>query len=98
VRAARVDEDNHAGYWEHPSLIFFVEKNRGAKTELLEGLYNNGVDWSGGLGRPWRRWSSAPFLCGKLADKNEQKTGRRGVAALKREHGNYAPRVAGEGF
>jgi hypothetical protein len=48
VRAAKVDEDNHAGYWEHPSLIFFVEKNRGAKTELLEGLYNNGVDWSGG--------------------------------------------------
>jgi hypothetical protein len=47
VRAAGVEEDDRAGYWEHPSLIFFAKKNRGAEAELLASLAWRGEHWNG---------------------------------------------------
>jgi hypothetical protein len=34
----KAGEDDRARYWEHPSLILFVEKNRGTEVELLTSL------------------------------------------------------------
>jgi hypothetical protein len=36
-------EDDRAGYWERPCLIFLVEKNRGTETELLMSSSWSGV-------------------------------------------------------
>jgi hypothetical protein len=36
-------EDDRAGYWERPRLIFLVEKNRGTETELLMSSSWSGV-------------------------------------------------------
>jgi hypothetical protein len=46
VRMDGVEEGDHAGYWERPSLNFFAEKNLGAEAELLgwsawHGEYSN---------------------------------------------------------
>jgi hypothetical protein len=35
VSVAGVKEEDRAGHWEHPHLIFFVKKNHGAEMELL---------------------------------------------------------------
>jgi hypothetical protein len=40
-----------------------------------------GSTLTAGRRRPWRRWSLGMFLSRALADKNEQKKGRRLVAA-----------------
>jgi hypothetical protein len=76
VRAAGVDEDDRAGYWERPSLIFFAEKNRGAEAELLASLAWRGEAHGNDMASGRKRWRSGVSV-EKKKEKGSGGGGRR---------------------
>jgi hypothetical protein len=93
VRATGVDEDDRAGYWEHPSLIFFAEKNRGAEAELLASLAWRGEYWNGGVMSSMATTVFGGFSSGSGLQRRTSKEEKRGDGAEGGQRGGA--RVAG---
>jgi hypothetical protein len=69
----KAGEGDRVGYWEHPSLILFVEKNRGAEVELLTSLAWRGEYWNGGVMSSMATTIFGGFGSGSgLAEKDKQ--------------------------